>query len=103
MHIGGGPNDAPTKEPIKKSVEPHFAELAACFARVEEVKKGNFGVDLLVPKDGGRAKVSHPRTTLKGKEFERCVLDVFERIEFLKPKGGATMVSYSLQFTPAER
>ena len=27
MHVGGGPNDAPTKLPIKQSVEPAFDEL----------------------------------------------------------------------------
>jgi hypothetical protein len=31
MHVGGGPYDEITKEPIKKSVEPHFAELAECW------------------------------------------------------------------------
>jgi len=100
MHIGGGPNDAVTKEPIKKSVEPHFDEFRKCFGMLEEKKGGDFGVDLHIGKDGGKAKVSHPRTALKGKEFERCVIDTFESIDFLKPKGGETTVSYSLRFTP---
>jgi pyruvate/2-oxoglutarate dehydrogenase complex dihydrolipoamide acyltransferase (E2) component len=99
MHIGGGPNDDVTKEPVKKSVEPHFEALRACFSRAEGGKGGDFGVDLLIPKDGGKAKVSHPRTSL-GKDFQSCVVGVFEQIEFRKPKGGLTMVSYSLRFTP---
>ena len=101
MHIGGGPNDDITKEPIRRSVHPHFDDFRRCFAKVEDPKKGgDFGVDLRVDKAGGKARVSHPRTALKGKEFKACVVTVFEGIEFLKPKGGTTTVSYSLRFTP---
>lgn len=103
MHIGGGPNDAETKAPIARSVEPHFPELAQCFARVDDPKKGgDFGVDLHIPKDGGRAEVGHPRTSLGPDAFRTCVVGVFERIEFRKPKTGETIVSYSLRFTPAK-
>jgi hypothetical protein len=101
MHIGGGPNDASTKEPLRRSVEPHFDALRRCFAKVDDPKKGgDFGIDLRVDKAGGKAKVSHPRTALKGKDFEACVVTVFEAIDFLKPKRGTTVVSYSLRFTP---
>ena len=100
MHIGGGPNDAATKEPIAKSVEPHFDELRRCFATTADPKRGgDFGVDLLIEPEGGKAKVSHPRTAIKGEGFEACVLKVFETVEFLKPRTGKTMVSYSLRFT----
>ena len=101
MHIGGGPNDAATKEPIAKSVEPHFDELRRCFATVADPKRGgDFGVDLLIEPEGGKAKVSHPRTAIKGEGFEACVVKVFEAIDFLKPRTGKTMVSYSLRFAP---
>jgi hypothetical protein len=101
MHIGGGPNDAATKAPIGGSVAPHFPELARCFARVDDPKKGgDFGIDLKVPAAGGKAEASHPRTTLRGEGFSPCVLAVFSAIDFQKPKGGATVVSYSLRFTP---
>lgn len=103
MHIGGGPNDAPTKEPIRRSVEPHFDAFRACFAELDDKDKGgDLGVDLRIERGGGKAKVSHPRTALKGKPFEACVVRVFEAIEFLPPKGGTTTVSYSLRFTPAK-
>ena len=103
MHIGGGPNDAPTKEPIKKSVEPHFEAFRACFGELDDKDKGgDFGVDLRIERGGGKANVSHPRTALKGKAFEACVVRTFEAIEFLPPKGGTTTVSYSLRFTPAK-
>jgi hypothetical protein len=101
MHIGGGPNDAPTKEPIKRSVEPHFDALRRCFALVDDPKKGgDFGADIRIERNGGKARISHPRTALKGNGFQDCVIKVLEGIDFLKPKGGATMVSYSIRFTP---
>jgi len=102
MHIGGGPNDDVTKEPIKRSVEPHFDAFRRCFAKVDDqAKGGDFGVDVLIEGAGGKAKITHPRTALKGAGFEPCVVSVFEAIEFLKPKGGKkTMVSYSIRFTP---
>lgn len=101
MHIGGGPNDGPTKEPIKRSVEPHFDALRRCFTLVEDQKKsGDFGLDLLIPKDGGKAEVSHPRTSLKGEGFQACVVKTFEGIDFKKPKTGRTMVSYSIRYSP---
>lgn len=101
MHIGGGPNDAPTKLPIKQSVEPHFDALKRCFSLVEDQKKGgDFGIDLLIDKAGGKAKVSHPRTTMKGAGFKECMVAAFEAVDFKKPRGGNTMVSYSVRFTP---
>jgi hypothetical protein len=102
MHIGGGPNDDVTKDPIRRSVQPHFDAFRRCFAQVEDAhKEGNFGVDLRIDRAGGKARVSHPRTALKGKEFKSCVVSTFESIDFLKPRGGTTTVSYSLRFTPA--
>ena len=101
MHIGGGPNDTATKQPIKESVQPHFDAFRRCWLRVEDPKKaGDFGVDVLIPREGGKAEISHPRTALKGEGFSECVVAVFEAIEFKKPKTGKTMVSYSLRFTP---
>jgi hypothetical protein len=102
MHIGGGPNDAVTKEPIKKSVAPHFDELKRCWSHVDDGQKaGDFGVDLLIDKDGGKPlKVTHVKTTLKGDGFKDCMVAVYEGIDFLKPKKGKTTVSYSVRFSP---
>jgi hypothetical protein len=101
MHIGGGPNDKETKAPIKSSVEPHFDAFARCFAKAEDTAKGgDFGVDLRIEPKGGKAKVSEPRTAIRGDDFKGCVISVFEAIDFHEPKGGATVVSYSLRFTP---
>ena len=101
MHIGGGPNDNVTKEPIRSSVQPHFDAFRRCWGLVADQKKpGDFGVDLTIEREGGRAAVSHPRTALKGEGFTECVVKVFDGIEFKRPKGGKTTVSYSLRFTP---
>lgn len=101
MHIGGGPNDRETKRPIKESVKPHFDAFRRCWLLVDDPHKaGDFGVDLLIARDGGRPEVSHPRSTIAGEGFDACVLGVFEKIDFKRPKTGKTMVSYSLRFTP---
>ena len=104
MHIGGGPNDAPTKEPIAKSVAPHFDELSACWGASstggDSKRDGDFGVDLLIPADGGKAEVSNARTAIGPKAFVDCVVGVFAQIDFRKPRFGKTKVSYALRFTP---
>lgn len=101
MHVGGGKNDASEKAPIKRSVEPHLDDFKKCFAKVDDPKKGgDFGVDLHIDRAGGKAKVDHPRTSLKGDGFKDCVLAAFDAVDFEKPKGGTTTVSYSLRFTP---
>ena len=101
LHIGGGPNDDVTKEPVLRSIEPHFPELRACYAKAEEPRqKGDFGIDLAIERDGGKANVSKPRTAIKGEAFRACVVGVFEGIEFRKPRGGKTVASYSVRFLP---
>ena len=100
MHIGGGPNDDVTKEPIRKSVQPHFEAFRRCYGKAKEAKPADFGIDLHIPREGGKAKQTKPRSTLKDADFQACVEKVFEGIEFLKPRGGETVVSYSLRFTP---
>ena len=101
MHIGGGPNDSATKAPIRASVEPHFDDFRRCYALVGEAKRtGDFGLDLRIPRGGGRAEVRTPRTALGGPDFARCMVDAFARIDFRKPVGGDTVVSYSLRFVP---
>ena len=105
MHVAGGPFDEPTKEPFKKAVEPHFPEIAPCWAKHvrEPLKSVDVGVDLLIEASGGKPKVTNPRSTL-GKDaapFVACVVAVFENVDFPKlVDRGRTGVSYSLRFTP---
>jgi hypothetical protein len=100
MHVGGGPYDEPTKEPIRRSVEPHFAELAKCWRLVPKPKQADAGVDLVIEARGGRAKVSNPRSTIEGEGFKPCVVAFFESIDFERPKTGRSTVSYSVRFIP---
>ena len=100
MHVGGGPYDEITKEPMKRSVEPHFSELARCWKLAGRQEPTDVGVDLVIEAAGGRAKVSNPRTFAKGEGFVPCVVSFFESVDFLKPRNGKTVVSYSVRFTP---
>lgn len=100
MHVGGGPYDEPTKEPMKRSVEPRFADLARCWPLVTKPAPTDVGVDLVIEAAGGRAKVSNPRTTAVGEGFVPCVVAFFESVDFQRPKNGKTVVSYSVRFTP---
>ena len=100
MHVGGGPYDEPTKEPIRRSVEPRFADLAQCWKHVTKPAASDFGVDLVIEAAGGRAKVSNPRTSVTSEGFVPCVLAFFESVDFQKPRNGKTVVSYSVRFTP---
>ena len=101
LHIGGGPNDEITKAPIVKSIEPHFPAFKTCFAMADDTKKeGDFGIDLAIGRDGGVAVVSKPRTAIGGDGFRKCVIGVFEHVDFMKPRRGKTIASYSLRFTP---
>ena len=100
MHVGGGPYDEPTKEPMKRSVEPRFADLARCWRLVTKPAPTDFGVDLVIEASGGHAKVSNPRTSVTSEGFVPCVVAFFESVDFEKPKNGKTVVSYSVRFTP---
>jgi hypothetical protein len=100
MHVGGGPYDDVTKEPMKRSVEPHFAELAKCWRLVPSPKQADVGVDLVIEANGGKARVSNPRSTIEGEGFKTCVVGFFEQIDFQKPKTGRSTVSYSVRFIP---
>jgi hypothetical protein len=101
MHVGGGPYDEPTKEPMKRSVEPRFPDLAKCWSLVAaHPASADVGVDLVIEASGGRAKVSNPRASVTGEGFVPCVVAFYESVDFLKPKNGKTVVSYSVRFTP---
>ena len=85
---------------MKRSVEPHFPELARCWKLAGRQEPADVGVDLAIEAAGGRAKVSNPRTFAKGEGFVPCVVAFFEGVDFQKPKNGKTVVSYSVRFTP---
>jgi hypothetical protein len=97
LHIGGGLEQ--DREPVLRTLEHSFPRFLACYPLVEEAgKEGTFGVDLVVPTEGGRPRVDQPRTGLRGEAFKACMLKVFETLKF-KPQRRATAVSYSLKFS----
>ncbi|HEX3775938.1 MAG TPA: hypothetical protein VHV51_15810 [Polyangiaceae bacterium] len=103
LHIGGGPNDAETKAPFQRAIAARFPAFLECYRKNEDPEKGGrFGIDLHIPRAGGRAKLEQPRTAMRGPEFRACVVSVFESVEFEKPKLGPTTISYSLHFTLGE-
>ncbi len=102
LHIGGGRNDEVTKEPILASVAPHLETMKRCWPWVDARERkhaGDFGVDLVIEAEGGRARVMNPRG-VKSAPFQQCMIAVFSAIEFLRPKTGKTQASYALRFTP---
>ena len=100
LHIGGGPNDNVTKRPIREAVKLHFDGFRASYAKALSPKKAEtFGVDLRIPGEGGVAKVSKPRTAMKGDGLVECMVEEFEKVEFSKPPKGVPMtVSFSVEF-----
>jgi hypothetical protein len=99
LHIGGGPNDAATKAPFLRQLAARFDDFRECYRLVESPKgRGTFGIDLLVPKDGGAPETSNVRTSIKGDAFRDCVVTAFQSVTFDKPRRGATKLSYALEF-----
>lgn len=98
LHIGGGPNDDAHKEPYRKAIEPHFDDFRECYKKVDEpAKGGTFGVDLRVPREGGKPDVRQPRTGIKGQGFRDCMVSTFQTIDF-PPPHKPVVFSYSLRF-----
>jgi len=101
MHIGGGPNDDANKAPLLASIASHQDALGRCWAALPTRSKIEFGIDADVPANGGRARISRPRSTMNDAAFIACAVGVFEGIEFLPPKSGIkTTVSTSVRFSP---
>lgn len=99
LHIGGGSNDAASKEPFQRAIAARFEAFLTCYRQVAEPGKGGvFGVDLFIKREGGQPEVRQPRTIMQGEAFRKCVTDVFESVVFDRPAKGPTVISYSLKF-----
>jgi hypothetical protein len=85
-----------------KLFERNFGAFRRCHADVpEHTENASFGVDLLIPAAGGRAKVRETRTRLAGDGFKSCMLRVFQSIRFeAPPTARPEIVSYSVVFKP---
>lgn len=103
LHVGGGPNDTQTRQRYVGIIEGKLSEFKKCHVlTLDTNKKASFGVDLLVSKKGGRPTVKDYRTSLKGRDFQACVLGTFGQIRFPEmPR--PTVISYSFIFKPNAR
>lgn len=100
MHVGGGKNDAAEKAPFQRALERQFPAMLECY-RLSEAPPGggSFGIDLKIPRTGGRATPSQPRTRLRGAAFQECMVQALSGAVFERPGAGPTVVSYSVRFT----
>ncbi len=104
LHVGGGPNDAETKAPFLRAIAERFPQFMDCYRKTDEpARGGRFGVDLHISRAGGHPHLEQPRTSMLGQEFRACVSAAFESVQFAKPKGGPTTISYSLHFTIGDK
>ncbi|HTV20632.1 MAG TPA: hypothetical protein VMG12_18240 [Polyangiaceae bacterium] len=105
LHVDGVLNREPHRTRLVRVFEREFNAFRRCHERAERHAEGaSFGVDLLIPKDGGRGKVRQTRTRLGSKDFRSCMLGVFEAIRFAPPPSERPeIVSYSVLFKPNAR
>jgi hypothetical protein len=103
LHVDGAMNREPQRGRLVRVFEREFNAFRRCHERAEKHEQGaSFGVDLLIPKAGGRASVRQTRTRLASKAFRSCMHAAFEAIRFAPPPTGrAEIVSYSVLFKPS--
>lgn len=101
LHVGGGKNDKAEHAPIITSVNRHLDDFKRCFAKADDQKKGGtYGIQLLIPPQGGKAEVSLPKSGIKGDAFKDCMFQVYTDMNFDPPKGHIkTNATYSVIFT----
>ncbi len=99
MHIGGGPNDEPSKRPFVGAVTSGFSAMRSCYRLVDEPERGgSFGVDLRIPRDGGAPSIDQIRTRLGPEAFLGCMREALLGLSFAPPPRGPTVVSVSVAF-----
>ena len=105
LYLAGAANTEPSRRQLVKLFERNFGAFKRCHAQApEHAENASFGVDLLVPKEGGSAKVRQTRTRLASKPFQTCMERAFQAIHFDPlPSGRPEIVSYSLLFRPVKR
>lgn len=105
MRADGAINREPHRGRILRLIEREFPAFKRCHGRASAHDQGaSYGVDLLIPTEGGRAKVRETRTRLDGTGFKSCMRDAFEAIRFPKlPSERPEIISYSVVFKPGGR
>jgi hypothetical protein len=105
LYLSGPSNTDATRRQLVKLFERSFPAFRRCHADAgEHTENLSFGVDLLVPKEGGSAKVRQTRTRLTGNAFKICMERAFQGIRFEPlPSARPEIVSYSVLFRPEKR
>ena len=105
LHVDGLLNREPHRGRLLRLFEHEFPAFERCHARAAPHTEGaSYGVDLLIPSAGGRAKVREARTRLEGSGFGSCMRSAFEGIRFPPPPSARPeIVSYSVLFKPTGR
>lgn len=100
MHIGGEENTSAQKRPIRAEVAKQYDAMKRCWAMATEPPdKATFGVDMRIDGKGGPAKITNPRSGLKGDGVKDCMVQAFEAVVFPRQPGGVDrMVSFSVEF-----
>jgi hypothetical protein len=100
MHVGGGKNDAQEKAPFHRALERKFTAFMECYRLADDPwTGGSFGIDIKIPRAGGKPAVEQPRTKIRGAGFQECMVAAVADAAFEKPKAGPTVISYSVRFT----
>lgn len=100
MHVGGGKNTPEEKAPFHRALERQYPAFLECYRLAEDPwTGGSFGIDIKIARAGGTPLVEQPRTKIRGKGFEECMVAAFAQVQFEKPKAGPTVISYSVRFT----
>lgn len=100
LHLAALANQDATRKRLVRLFETQFGAFRRCHKSAPEHDyNASFGVDLLVPKAGGKAQVRETRTRLVGDAFKTCMDRVFQTMQFEPlPTGRDEIVSYSVLF-----
>lgn len=102
LHVAGPANEERNRRRLVAAFERHFGAFRRCHAlAVPHVQNASFGVDLLIPAQGGKATVRQTRTRIAGGEFRSCMHRALQAIHFEPlPTARPEIVSYSVLFKP---
>jgi hypothetical protein len=100
LHLAAPANQDATRKRLVRLFETQFGAFRRCHKSAPEHDyNASFGVDLLVPKAGGKAQVRETRTRLVGDAFKTCMDRVFQAMQFEPlPTGRDEIISYSVLF-----
>ena len=93
------------KSAVDRVVKSHLASIRYCYQRElpgNPDLSGKVVVKFVIAKDGTVSQSTIRSSTLRNQPAERCLVERFSRMRFVKPKGGGiAVVSYPLVFSSA--